>query len=258
MRIVTLMENTTQDSALIAEHGLSLYIECCGKKILFDAGTTDGFLHNAKKLGVDLSQVDMAVLSHGHKDHSGGLMAFLQCNDHAPIYVSAHAFSGHFNAAGENITPDSALLDSGRLIFVTEPVTLAPDLLLDCPVGELGQEPLDTAGLLMWENGTLQPENFRHEQYLLVRENGKKVVFSGCSHRGIVNIARYYQPDVLIGGFHFMKREPESLAPEAKALLELPTQYYTGHCTGQAQYDWLKTQMTDRLSYLSTGTAIEL
>lgn len=258
MRIVTLMENTTHSPDLIAEHGLSLYIECCGKKILFDAGTTDGFLHNAQKLGVDLTAVDLAVLSHGHRDHSGGLTAFLRCNDHAPVYVSAHAFAGHFNAAGEDISPDPALLDSGRLIFVTEPVTLAPDLVLDSPRGALGPVPLDTAGLQMWEDGTLVPEDFRHEQYLLAGEGEKRVVFSGCSHRGIVNIAGYYQPDVLIGGFHFMKRQPQSLLPEAEALLQLPARYYTGHCTGQEQYDWLKTRMGERLSYLSTGTVLEI
>lgn len=258
MRIVTLVENTGCDPSLSVEHGLSLYIECCGKKILFDAGATDAFVYNAQKLGVDLSAVDLMVLSHGHADHSGGIAGFLQCNDHAPVYVSAHAFAGHFNAAGEDIGPDPALLDSGRLIFIREPVTLAPELVLDCPQGPLGPVPLDTAGLQRWEKGALVPEDFRHEQYLLAVENGCRVLFSGCSHRGIVNLAGYYQPDVLIGGFHFMKREPESLGPEAEALLSMPVRYYTGHCTGQAQYHWLKTRMADRLSYLSTGSVLEI
>ena len=77
MRIISLVENTSVNDAIKAEHGLSLYIESKNYKILFDMGQTDLFLKNAKRLGVDLSQVDIAILSHGHYDHGGGLEEFL-------------------------------------------------------------------------------------------------------------------------------------------------------------------------------------
>ena len=96
MKLVTLMENTTGREDLTCEHGLSLYIEACGKKILFDAGQTGAFADNAQKLGVDLKSVDLAILSHGHYDHSGGLMRFLQINDTAKVYVHKDAFNPHF------------------------------------------------------------------------------------------------------------------------------------------------------------------
>ena len=85
MKIYTLMENTTCNEALACEHGLSLYIEAAGKRILFDAGQTGAFADNAEKMGIDLSQVDICILSHGHYDHGGGLKRFLEVNDHAPI-----------------------------------------------------------------------------------------------------------------------------------------------------------------------------
>ena len=66
MRIVTLMENTTKSESLRAEHGLSLYIETGNHKILFDTGQSDMFVRNASKLGIDLKDVDICVLSHGH------------------------------------------------------------------------------------------------------------------------------------------------------------------------------------------------
>ena len=88
MRIVTLVENTARRQDLTAEHGLSLYIETENHKILFDAGQSEAFAENAKKLGVDLTQTDLAVLSHGHYDHGGGLAKFLEANDHAPIFLS--------------------------------------------------------------------------------------------------------------------------------------------------------------------------
>ena len=80
MKIVTLLENTAGDAGLCAAHGLSLYIETPKHKILFDMGPDARFLDNAKKLGVDLSAVDIAVLSHGHYDHGGGLRAFCEIN----------------------------------------------------------------------------------------------------------------------------------------------------------------------------------
>ena len=88
MKIWTLMENSACQGDLAAEHGLSLYVETNGKKILFDAGQSAAFADNAEKLGVDLAQVDLVVLSHGHYDHSGGLRRFLEINDHAEIYVN--------------------------------------------------------------------------------------------------------------------------------------------------------------------------
>jgi metal-dependent hydrolase (beta-lactamase superfamily II) len=80
MKLVTLMENSSCREDLCCEHGLSLYLETLGKKILFDAGQSAAFAENAAVLKVDLEAVDFAVLSHGHYDHSGGLERFLQIN----------------------------------------------------------------------------------------------------------------------------------------------------------------------------------
>ena len=120
--------------------------------------------------------------------------------------------------------------------------------------------PLDHAGLQMDGPDGLCPDDFRHEQYLLIEENGKRILISGCSHKGIFNIVRWFRPDVLIGGFHFMKMDPKDprLEAAARMLLEAPTEYYTGHCTGADQFGKLKTRMGDRLHYTAAGSVIEL
>ena len=255
MKIVTLMENTSCREDLCFEHGLSLYLETGNHKILFDAGQSEAFADNAEKLGVDLGDVDFAVLSHGHYDHSGGLGKFLEINGTAPVYVSAWAFEPHFNAAGKNLGVDTSLQLSSRIRFVAEKTELAEGITLF----RLETAPMDTAGLLMEENGERKPDDFRHEQYLLVEEQGKRILISGCSHKGILAIVDAFRPDVLVGGFHFMKiTEKEKLAEAAGRLLAYETVYYTGHCTGQEQYAYLKSLMGRKLHYLATGTALKI
>ena len=255
MKIVTLMENTSCREDVCCEHGLSLYIETENRKILFDAGQSAGFARNAEKLGVDLGAVDLAVLSHGHYDHSGGLAGFLQINATAPVYVSSHAFEPHYAADGRYIGVDAALMNGERIRPVAEETAIGQGLTLH----QLEAAPMDTAGLLVEENGARKPDDFRHEQYLLLEEKGRRILISGCSHKGIGQIMEAFRPDVLIGGFHFMKITDErTLQAAAENLLRYDTVYYTGHCTGQLQYAYLKSIMGDRLHYLAAGTVLEI
>ena len=263
MRIVTLLENTRLREDLRAEHGLSLYIETNGRRILFDAGQSDAFARNAERLGVDLSRVDLMVLSHGHYDHGGGLGEFLRLNQTAPVYVNQRAFQPHYNGTQKYIGLDPKLQACDRIRYTDaltdlgEGLRLIPGKAVPQP---FGAEPY---GLNVEENGVLRPDDFLHEQYLECTENGRKILFSGCSHRGIRNITDFFRPDILVGGFHFKKLDPEGagapvLRENAAALLGYPTVYYTCHCTGTAQYDFLKPLMGEKLHALHTGSVLEL
>ena len=258
MKITVLVENTTCSESFLCEHGLSLYIETGDAKILFDAGQSHAFMENAVKLGIDLAQVDFAVLSHGHYDHSGGFSRFLEINKTAPVYVSPHAFGPHYNASHKYIGMDPALAESGRWIFAQDGLQCVPGVTLR--TGGAPRHPAETWGLCRLENGRFLPEDFRHEQYLLITEGDRRICVSGCSHRGILNIMDWFRPDVLIGGFHFVKLEPQSpvLTAAGKALAEYPATYYTGHCTGEAQFNRLKDILGQRLLPLSTGMTITI
>ena len=83
LKIIPLMEDNLCGDGLIAEHGLSLYIETPKHKLLVDTGQSAKTWENAKVKGVDLTKVDTLFLSHGHYDHSGGLMAFAKSNPRA-------------------------------------------------------------------------------------------------------------------------------------------------------------------------------
>ena len=94
MKIQNLIEDTLTDNGCLAEHGLSFYVETPNHKLLVDAGASDKFLKNAVELNIDFTQVDILVLSHGHYDHSGGIIPFTKINPNARIYI-------HEKAAGE-------------------------------------------------------------------------------------------------------------------------------------------------------------
>ena len=255
MKITALIENTSA-RGLPTEHGLSLFVETAEHKFLFDMGQTDLFARNAETLGIALSKVDFAVLSHGHYDRGGGLNTFLALNDHAPVYMSRYAFEPHYNGTEKYIGLDQDLKSSNRLVLVDEDMPIAEGITVyGChhapKVVDFG-----SCGLNMIQDGRMTEDDFRHEQYLLVVENGKRILFSGCSHRGILNIMHWFRPDICIGGFHLSKLPlDETLAGYAKALDAYPTAYYTGHCTGTAQYQFMKERMRN-LHYLSVGDSI--
>ena len=284
MRITALLENTTQNPDMQIEPGLSLYIEAKGKKILFDMGQTDLFAKNAEKLGIDLTEIDFAVLSHGHYDHGGGLETFFKINHTAPVYITKYAFEPHFHGREKYIGLDGSIYQTNKERFIitsTENPIGDGMSLFNCKGNPLVYKPR-TEGFYValpkdknkdsyvsdvffknQEDYEFIQDDFRHEQYFMI-EGDKTVLFSGCSHKGILNIASWCNVDYLIGGFHYknldltQENARKELDEASKILNNYKTKFYTCHCTGTEQYEYLKKQMGEKLDYLSTGRTIEL
>lgn len=274
MRIITLVENQSILPELGAEHGLSLFVEVGKRSILFDMGKGDLFLKNAEVLGCSVASVDMAILSHGHYDHGGGLSAFFSANDHARVYVRKSAFLPHRsnrpNGELANIGLDAALQDSERICFTSELETLDDTLTLYSGVMERELFSDCNATILKLRDDVAVPDDFLHEQNLILRDGSKAVLIAGCAHCGIVNILNRAaeilgrMPDVVVGGFHLQnpttkKSEPESrIRAIGEVLRKTGSVFYTGHCTGEEAYDLLKKQLGDRLQTLHAGTVINI
>jgi 7,8-dihydropterin-6-yl-methyl-4-(beta-D-ribofuranosyl)aminobenzene 5'-phosphate synthase len=274
MKIITLLENGSCDSMLGSAHGLSLYIETSKHKILFDMGPDEQFLSNAEKLGVDLKAVDLAILSHGHYDHGGGLKAFCQLNDTAKICLRKGSF-GDYVALEEDGSLRYIGLDptlqayADRLVFTEEQAQLDEELLLFSDVPDTYGALSASAKLKERQGANLLQDRFLHEQDLLITAEGKTVLVSGCSHRGIVNILRSARalgggdPNIMIGGFHLFQLEAGDPAADrliemiGKALLAGKTEYYTGHCTGDYAYERLASVLNGRLHRIMGGTELE-
>ena len=263
MKIKTLIENTSISPQLHTEAGLSMYVETANHKILFDTGMTGNFVENAEKMGVDLKAVDLVVISHGHDDHGGGLKRFLEINHTAPVYINRHAFRPFYARETKDLSLEMDLKDHPQVILTDDRLELGEGLELFTCNGFTRKHKMGHFGLSTLSEGVHVPDDFRHEQYLLITEGDKKVLFSGCSHKGILNIMEWVQCDVLLGGFHFMLMAVEGegrveLENAGKQLLTHPTTYYTCHCTGLKQYEVLKSVMGERLKYTATGDEIEL
>ena len=286
MKVTVLLENATPTSRLAARHGLALWVEAAGRRILFDMGPDAAFLANAEELGIDVATADAVVLSHGHADHGGGLGAYLAAADarsaQAPIFVRAHAFDVHLSGSGERrhaISLDPALAGAARLVTVTEDaLDIAPGLTLFATTARPHPEPASNARLFAVPAGTsadaagaeVVADDFSHEQSLLVREGGRTVLISACSHAGILNIMDEAERlaarplDAVVAGFHLMAPSALSTADDttvralARELAAHPARYFTFHCTGLAAYSVLRDELGPRVSYLACGSTVEL
>ena len=269
MKITILVENAEGVAGTKAEHGLSVYVETKRHNLLSDTGASDAILHNAEVLGVDLKQVDTLVLSHGHYDHCGGVLPFAQVNHVADIYLRKLADGAYYDDKDKYIGIDLKIMGLPHLHVIDRDMQIDEELFLFGDVAGRRFFPFGNKRILKEVNGCRVEDTFEYEQNLVITENGKRVLISGCAHCGIVNILDRFReifgtdPDHVITGFHLMKKteyteeELQLIRQTAEELLKTKTIFYSGHCTGAAAA-YMKEIMQDRLILLHTGMEFEL
>ncbi len=277
MRIVNLIENTPGVDGCTALHGLSFYVETRLRRILFDAGPSDETLRNAERLGVDLRSVDTVVLSHGHYDHSGGLLAFAALNPSATIYLQRAAGGENyaFDGPGKGyryIGIDKAILSLPGVRLLDGDADIGDGLRLFTVERRNHPLPATNRRIVRRSGDGFVQDDFSHEQSLYIRTGGARVILSGCAHAGILNVldeftrkfGRDEPPQYVLGGFHLMRKtgygEGDSAEQDeiARSLMEYPCRFLTCHCTGVEPYERMKRVMGDRLGYIHTGGEISL
>lgn len=274
MRIVNLIENTEGKSECLFEHGLSFYIETESHKALLDLGQTDSSLKNAKRLGLNLNEVDTVVLSHGHYDHSGGLIPFTKINDHAAIYMQSSASGDFYACDGDNryryIGIDKRILMLSQLRLLKGDYVIDDELELFTIKNRTHSLPFTNKRLLIKTACDFVPDDFCHEHFLVVKDKEHTILMSGCAHNGILSILDTYRekygnlPDIVISGFHLMVKrnyldnELQEVRFIAKELKKYQIKFYTCHCTGIPAFEEMKKIMGNQLKYVHSGEQIIL
>lgn len=263
---ITVVVDNIAANGLGGEWGLAILINFRGKHILVDAGASDLFLTNMAKLGLEVSDVDCAVLSHAHYDHANGMPGFFRANRKAKFYLQQGAqedcyakwlFFRRYIGMPRQVLTD---FDS-RIVRVSGKYALLPGAWL------LGHS---TPGLAavgtrehMWRRtpGGWRPDDFAHEQSLVLETDKGLVIVNSCSHGGAVNIVNEVkaafpgQPVYgIIGGFHLYNKKSAEVRAVAEALRDTGVQYVcTGHCTRERAYSVMETVLGDRLHQLKCG-----
>lgn len=279
MKITVLVENSLADEAkgCAAEHGISLYVEANGKTILADTGASDLFLRNAEILGCDIAAVDVAYVSHAHYDHGGGLAAFFAANDRAPVFMHPlvqEEYVARILLFREDIGLDQEVLaaNADRIRYVDALTAVDDRITVIADIPPHFPPPRGNRILCKSEGGRLVRDDFEHELLLCIQEDDGLFLYTGCSHRGVVNmidaaIAQFPGVPIkaVLGGFHLehpifkgMAERRDTVTEIGRRLLDYPIgQVYSGHCTGHKAFGVLKGVMGDELDAFPTGSVLE-
>lgn len=182
--------------------------------------------------------------------------------------MQSSATEPHYN--GERyIGIDTDILKLPNVRLIDGDMQLDDDLFLFSGITGRRCYPQGNRKLSCLKDGVKTDDDFMHEQCLVITQNGKRWLLSGCAHNGILNILDRYKelfdsyPDYVITGFHMMKREGEHTEEEkaviiqtAQELSQLDTVFYSGHCTGIPAFELMKEIMGDKLIALHSGEHI--
>ena len=246
-KITVLVENTAGGRGLLAEHGLSFWLEFGNRKILFDTGQGGVLEGNARRLNIPLDHVDAIALSHGHYDHTGGLGGVLGSAPQVPVYAHPAAFRAKYarNADGsaryigvqELVT--QAIHGQAVVRSVEGPTEIGGGLHLTGPVPRTTAFE-DTGGAFFMDPECREPDDLLDDQAAFLETSAGMVVILGCAHSGVINTLRYVRKltgnctiHTVMGGMHLLHANPERMDRTVAELRHLNVQRLLPcHCTG--------------------------
>ncbi|MGI6783428.1 MAG: MBL fold metallo-hydrolase [Aminivibrio sp.] len=258
VRITTLIENSPgEHHGLLTEHGISFCVEKDGRKILFDTGQSGAFLQNAAKLAVDLTDVECAILSHGHYDHSGGLRSLAEINTGFTLRTGEGFFTpkygfrrGAYDFLGNDF--DEAFLKEKGIKHRTassplEEILPGVFILADFP--RINHDETINPRFVLEKGGAFEADPFNDEILLAVETKAGIAVLLGCSHPGMRNMldavkARLKAPiAAVLGGTHLVEAKG-GILEKSLEYLKLADIPYIGmsHCTGKEAMDRLEAE----------------
>ena len=247
---------------LLSEHGLAFALRADGNHILFDTGSGETLIHNAAKLGIDLAEISHLVLSHGHYDHTGGVVQVLHLNKHCPViahpFVLSERYSRHPERPVRRISMPVSVQAALQQLAPAQLHFQSISSMLSRNIGITGKIPRisefeDTGGPFYIDEAGQFSDLIPDDQALWINTPQGLVIILGCCHAGLVNTVEYIrhlsgesQVAGIIGGLHLLHASPERIEQTLMYLKKLKPHFiYAGHCTGDDVVVTLRENLRD-------------
>lgn len=274
---ITLVVDNLAETGLKYEHGLSMFIEHHGKRILFDNGqNSEALFYNAQQLDISLTDLDIIILSHGHYDHGGNLDTLLKTNPNAIFYAHPDCthtrYSLHPNKAPRTISLTKNVMEAltafpaSQKKFITGVTEIAPGMWL---TGEIPRvcEFEDTGGPFFLDKEKIKADPLNDDMSLWIEKDSVLTVVCGCCHSGLINTLTHIKKQLnqamsiknLIGGLHLLSANKTRIDATIDYLnKEKITNIYPAHCTGENAMSLLQAKVKSNVQIAKAGLKITL
>lgn len=272
MKVITLMDDrASENQELIAEHGLSYWIDTGEQKLLFDCGVSENTWKNAKKLGLDIKEVDAVILSHSHYDHARAYRSFIEQGGGGNIlYTGSYFFEKKYSHEGEVFRDLSAgfteaFLKDKRIEHrvCKGQLELAKGVWLFSNFErKYDFETIPKRFVKETSKGMIR-DFFEDEICIVIERENALYLFVGCSHPGILNMAETIQNRMkksiygIFGGTHLIEADSVRMEKTIQRFKELGVQVLgLSHCTGELAREMLLKNKDFTVKEMNVGSVL--